>query len=69
MRKRARIGVRQFEVAIAHAIEELRGLDFETIDGAAPRLHAFEAHAHRHVEQERAVGIQVAVHGMRDAGR
>jgi hypothetical protein len=31
-----------------------------------PRLHAFEAHLHWHVEQDRAVGIQVAVHGMRD---
>jgi len=60
------IGVRQFEIAIAHAVEELRGLDFETVDRAAPRLHALEPHLHRHVEQDRAIGIEIAVHGVRD---
>ena len=67
--KSARIGACQLEITIAHAVEELRRLDFETIDGAAPRLHAFEADAHRHVEQDRAVGIQVAMHGLRESGR
>ncbi|MGC4111387.1 MAG: hypothetical protein QM747_13380 [Nocardioides sp.] len=57
-RKRFGSALREFEVAIAHAVEELRGLDLETVDRAAPRLHAFEADAHRHVEQQRAIGVR-----------
>src|SRR5690349_8004668 len=60
------VRAREFEIAIAYAVEELRGLDLESIDRAAPRLHAFETDAHRHVEQDRAIRIQVPVHGVRD---
>ena len=57
---------RQFEVAVADPIEELRRLDLETIDGAASRLHALESDAHRHIEQQRAIGCEIAVHGLRE---
>ena len=66
MRNRAGCGTRELEITCAHAIEELRGFDFEAIDRAAPRLHAFEADTHRHVEQDGAIGNEIAVH---DAAR
>ena len=64
--KSIRRRAREFQVTVAHPIEELRRLDFEAIDGAAPRLHALESDAHRHVEQQRAVGREIAVHGLRE---
>jgi len=62
-----RLAARQREVTLTHLLEEADGLRLEAIRrGALAGACPGEAHHHRQIEQQRAVGLEIAVHGQRE---
>src|SRR5256885_9166571 len=60
-----RFAARQPEITLPHLLEESGALRLESIRrGALARACPGEAHPHRQIEQQRALGLEVTVHGL-----